>query len=48
MKPLSEIRDDTAYHYGGDLVDFWVERYGDALFVDEVDWIKDVCEISVS
>lgn len=48
VSQLSEFEDDNAYHMGGEIVEYWVERQGEHYYVDDADWKYDLYEVQVS
>lgn len=42
-----ELEDGTAYHLGDADIEYWVERAGDILYIDEASWVRDVMLIDV-
>lgn len=42
------IEPGVLYHLGGELMDYWLERAGDILYVTGADWTRDLMEIEVT
>lgn len=49
LAPNAEVLEDGGtFHLGGELMDYWVERTGNAFHVVMADWAKPLYEIQVS
>ena len=44
---LSSLEDDASYHLEGELIQYWVERFGDVYYIDDADWLYDIYEVHV-
>jgi len=41
------LEDGATYHLRGELIDYWIERNGDRLYIPQADWSREVMEIEL-